>query len=133
VRAIPLLGKEVSFTADSIRSGIGVPRGIQMSEPDVHSDHDKIDLVQIISLVLSIYILGALVIQTLFQLSPETTELLDEIDFLICFFFLYDFFIRFYKAKSKLQFLKWGWIDLISSIPVLGVSNGLVLHASSEL
>jgi len=47
--------------------------------------------------------------------------LLDKIDFLICLFFLYDFFARFYKAKSKLQFLKWGWIDFISSIPVLGV------------
>ena len=47
--------------------------------------------------------------------------MLDKIDFLICLFFLYDFFARFYKAKSKLQFLKWGWIDFISSIPVLGV------------
>jgi voltage-gated potassium channel len=92
-----------------------------MPEPDMHSDHDKIDLVQIISLVLSIYILGALVVQTLFQQSRETSELLDEIDFLICLFFLYDFFARFYKAKSKLQFLKWGWIDFISSIPVVGV------------
>ena len=84
-------------------------------------DHDRIDLVQIISLVLSVYILGSLIVQTLFQLSPEMTSLLDEIDFLICLFFLYDFFARYYKAKSKLQFLKWGWIDFISSIPVLGV------------
>jgi voltage-gated potassium channel len=28
-----------------------------------------------------------------------------------------DFIIRFYKAKSKLKFMRWGWIDLISSIP----------------
>jgi voltage-gated potassium channel len=92
-----------------------------MSKSDIHTDHNKIDLLQIISLVLSIYILGALIFQTLFQLSPETTDLLDKVDFLICLFFLYDFFARFYKAKSKLQFLKWGWIDFISSIPVLGV------------
>ena len=92
-----------------------------MSDLDKHSDKEKIDLVQIISLVLSVYILGALIVQTLFSLSFQTTELLDQIDFLICLFFLWDFFARLYKAKSKLQFLKWGWIDFISSIPVLGV------------
>jgi len=92
-----------------------------MSESVIPSDKDKIDLVQIISLVLSVYILGALIIQTLFQLSQQTTDLLDKVDFLICLFFLYDFFARYYKAKSKLQFLKWGWIDFVSSIPVLGV------------
>jgi voltage-gated potassium channel len=92
-----------------------------MSKSGIHADHDKIDLPQIISLILSVYILGALIVQTLFPLSPETTDLLDKVDFFICLFFLYDFFVRFYKAKSKLQFLKWGWIDFISSIPVLGV------------
>jgi voltage-gated potassium channel len=92
-----------------------------MSRSGAQPDSDKIDLVQIISLVLSIYILGALIVQTLITLSWETTGLLDKIDFLICLFFLYDFFSRLFKAKSKWQFLKWGWIDFISSIPVLGV------------
>lgn len=92
-----------------------------MSDSGMPSDRDKIDLIQIISLILSIYILGSLIIQTLFTLPPETTSLLDKIDFLICVFFLYDFFARFYKAKYKLQFLKWGWLDFVSSIPVLGV------------
>ncbi len=80
---------------------------------------DKIDLLQIVSLVLSVYVLGALVIQILCKLTPEMTRLLDQIDFLICLFFLFDFFLRLYKAESKLQFLKWGWIDFISSIPVV--------------
>lgn len=82
---------------------------------------DKIDLPQIVSLVLSVYILCALIVQTLYKLPPDTTLLLDRIDFLICLFFLYDFFLRLYKAESKLQFLKWGWIDFISSIPMLPV------------
>ncbi|MFM9027581.1 MAG: potassium channel family protein, partial [Bacteroidota bacterium] len=30
-----------------------------------------------------------------------------------------DFTVRFYRAPSKLKFMKWGWIDLISSIPTL--------------
>ena len=92
-----------------------------MSKSGIHSDQDKIDLIQIISLVLSIYILGSLIIQTLFPLPPRTIELFDKIDFFICLFFLYDFFNRFYKAKAKLEFLRWGWIDFISSMPVLGV------------
>lgn len=92
-----------------------------MSASDTTPDREKIDLIQIISLILSVYILAALIVQTLVQVSPETTDLLDKIDFLICLFFLYDFFARLYKAKSKIQFLKWGWIDFISSIPVLGV------------
>jgi voltage-gated potassium channel len=92
-----------------------------MSTSEVSQSHDKIDLLQIISLVLSIYILGSLLVQSVCQLPPETTDLLDKIDFLICIFFLYDFFIRLYKAESKIQFLKWNWIDFVSSIPVLGV------------
>lgn len=31
--------------------------------------------------------------------------------------FLGDFVYRLYKAPSKMQFMKWGWIDLVSSIP----------------
>ena len=82
---------------------------------------DGIDLIQLISLVLSIYILGALAVQTLFKLSADTIGLLNDIDFIVCLFFLLDFFVGFYKAKSKRHFMKWGWLDLISSIPVLSV------------
>jgi len=33
--------------------------------------------------------------------------------------FLADFFVRFHRAPSKAKFLKWGWIDFVSSIPTL--------------
>jgi len=33
--------------------------------------------------------------------------------------FLIDFFVRLYQAPSKFRFLKWGWIDLLSSIPMV--------------
>ncbi len=92
-----------------------------MTQPVIQTDREKIDLFQIISLILSVYILGSLATQVLIPLSDETTSLLDKIDFFICFFFLYDFFHRLYKAESKLHFLMWNWIDFVSSIPVLGV------------
>jgi voltage-gated potassium channel len=72
---------------------------------------------EIMVLVLSVYVLGALLFQTAFQLSPEVNVLLDRIDFLVCLVFLTDFCIRFRRAQSKLAFFKWGWIDLVSSIP----------------
>jgi voltage-gated potassium channel len=88
-----------------------------------HPEHDpsehRIDGVQITSLVLSIYVLLSLSVQTLVPLSDETVDLLNDIDFVVCLFFLYDFIVRFRAAKSKLEFMRWGWIDLISSIPVL--------------
>lgn len=76
-------------------------------------------LFQVVIVILSLYVLVSLIVSTFLNLSPEVKQLLDYIDNFICLIFLVDFFIRFYKAKSKLQFMKWGWIDLISSIPTL--------------
>lgn len=69
-------------------------------------------------LVLSAYVLIALTFQTFGAIEPAVHVILDRIDFAICVFFLIDFAIRFSKAPSKGRFLRWGWIDLISSIPV---------------
>lgn len=53
------------------------------------------------------------------KLPTETARLLTFIDDIICVFFLFEFCLRFYQARSKWGFMKWGWIDLISSIPAL--------------
>ena len=73
----------------------------------------------IIILVLTIYVLGALLVETFYVLPTETAKLLDFIDKIICLIFVVDFSVRFFKAKNKLKFMRWGWIDLISSIPVV--------------
>jgi voltage-gated potassium channel len=72
-------------------------------------------------LILSCYILLSLLVSAFVQLSEETQILLNYIDNAICVIFLIDFFIRFRNAQNKLQFLKWGWIDLLASIPNLDV------------
>ncbi len=46
------------------------------------------------------------------------SKLLNDIDFGICAIFFIEFSIRFKKADDKLEFMKWGWIDLLSSIPM---------------
>jgi len=61
----------------------------------------------------------ALAIDTFFRLQPEVSRLLSLIDDVICVFFFYEFGVRFYKAENKLTFMRWGWIDLVSSIPTL--------------
>lgn len=72
---------------------------------------------EIAVLLLSVYVLGALLAQTVFHVSPNVSLLLDRIDTFVCVFFLADFAVRFRRAPSKRAFMKWGWIDLISSIP----------------
>jgi len=73
----------------------------------------------LVILILSFYVLISLVITTFFSVTSEIQKILSQIDNFICIVFLIEFFYRFYKAPNKLQFLKWGWIDLISSIPFI--------------
>ena len=70
-------------------------------------------------ILLSVYVLGALAVDTFFRLPPEVSELLQDIDLFICIFFLADFCIRFHYAPSKRRFMRWGWVDLIASIPAI--------------
>ncbi len=72
-------------------------------------------------LVLSVYVLGVLIVQSVFHVSPEVNQLLDRVDILVCIIFLTEFAVRFRRAPSKLRFMKWGWLDLISSIPAIDV------------
>ena len=78
---------------------------------------NKFGLLNLLVLILSIYILLALLLDTLFKLDPETSKILEYIDSVICVFFVIEFCIRFYQAERKLAFMKWGWIDLLASIP----------------
>ena len=76
---------------------------------------------QIVMLFLCLYVLGALFVETIFTLPPATSRLLDWIDNFICFIFIGDFCFNLITAKNKREYLKWGWIDLVSSIPSVPV------------
>lgn len=79
----------------------------------------RLSTLELVTFILSFYVLIALFVQSVFPLTPETHVFLEGIDFYVCLVFLTDFFIRFYRAPSRRVFLKWGWIDFISSIPML--------------
>ena len=83
------------------------------------NQHEDVGIFQIIILILSVVVLGALVVDMAFKLPPNIANLLQTLDTLVCIVLLFDFGFRFYKAESKRTFLKWGWIDLVASIPNL--------------
>ncbi|RLT96359.1 ion transporter [Ketobacter sp.] len=74
---------------------------------------------QLFMLALSVYVLSALTLEMFIVQDDEIKKVLQYVDLAICMFFLFDFFLNLITAESKLKYLKWGWIDLISSIPVL--------------
>lgn len=79
----------------------------------------KIGYLDVVVMLLSIYVLIALVVDTFIPLSPQTSKLINHIDNIICIFFFFEFFYRLFKSEDKLKFLKWGWIDLLSAIPMI--------------
>ncbi len=81
----------------------------------------KVTIWQIMMLFLCVYVLIVLFVDTIFKLPHETSALLNQIDNVICLIFIGDFVFNFATAKSKLGYLKWGWIDLLSSIPNLQI------------
>ncbi len=80
---------------------------------------EKLNFLNLLIIILSFYVLGSLVVDTFFTLPPEIAKVLNYVDNFICGVFLLDFIIRYRQAENKLQFMKWGWIDLIASVPTL--------------
>lgn len=74
---------------------------------------------QLFLLGLSIYVLTVLVVESFLIDDSEIRLVLQYIDLSICMVFLGDFFVNLYSAKSKLEYMKWGWIDLLASIPMV--------------
>jgi voltage-gated potassium channel len=74
---------------------------------------------QFLVLALSIYVLLALSIEAIFPVTTQTHAVLEVVDTVVCVIFLLDFVVRLRQATNRLEFLKWGWVDLISSIPTL--------------
>jgi voltage-gated potassium channel len=91
---------------------------IRMTE---NANSSKLTFFDLVIVILSIYVLIALLVDSFFSLPPELSRLLLIIDNVICIVFMYDFVYRFIKAPSKVAFIKWGWIDLISSIPTFDI------------
>lgn len=85
------------------------------------SKNKTIGAFDIIIIFLSVYVLIELMVDSFVKLPPEISKELEIIDTGICVIFFIDFISEFYHAKNKLKFMRWGWIDLISCIPTIGI------------
>ncbi len=74
---------------------------------------------QFIIFALSLFVLGLITVDLLLDLPDETARVLGWVDNVVCGLFFIDFVIRFRRAESKRAFMKWGWVDLLASIPTV--------------
>jgi len=81
------------------------------------SIRSNLNAYEVAILILTLIVLAALVVDTIAKLPADVSQVLHWMDTTACGIFFIDFVVRFYKAKSKLAFMKWGWIDLIACIP----------------
>ncbi|MBM4887978.1 potassium transporter Kef [Vibrio parahaemolyticus] len=75
---------------------------------------------QLAVLVLSVLVVSlALAIELVFNLPSDVLQILIYVDTFICAIFIIDFVQQYRAAPSKLEYMKWGWRDLISCIPLI--------------
>jgi voltage-gated potassium channel len=73
---------------------------------------------QIFMLALCFYAIFALGIEHIVPIDTATKDIIDIVDVAVCAVFFIDFIINMVKAPNRWRyFFKWGWIDLLSSIP----------------
>lgn len=75
---------------------------------------------QLFMLALSVFSVAGVVLLHLGSkvgVNEDFQSLLHTFDFFVCGVFFLDFCYQFYKAPKKLSYMKWGWIDLLASIP----------------
>lgn len=73
-------------------------------------------------LVLSIFSIGVLAVDSFQSLPPAMHDVLDYADTALCVLFLADFLRSLKRAPNRGRYLlRSGWLDLLSSIPAVGV------------
>lgn len=83
---------------------------------DSHKNHPY----ELLMLVLSILSLSILAVAAMGALDPERTSILQFADLVVCAMFFVDFLLSLYRAPNRMRyFLRWGWLDLLSSIPMI--------------
>jgi voltage-gated potassium channel len=75
-------------------------------------------------LVLSLYAIAALAAEVAIHLDPQIRSVLHYADYAVCVLFAGDFAGSLWHAPNRAKYLAtWGWLDLLSSIPVLSIAR----------
>lgn len=97
---------------------MAVPRLVQQTFP--HVNEEQWAGYNAVILLVSLIAIGMLAVGVVVELTPTTRSLLAYVDLAVCGVFMIDFGISLARAPNRWQyFLTWGWIDLLSSIPVI--------------
>lgn len=74
---------------------------------------------QLFMLILCVFALGLMLLEGVFRKDAQVLRVLEHADNSLCVVFLADFALSLYRAPRKWRYLvTWGWIDLLSSVPV---------------
>jgi hypothetical protein len=96
----------------------------KIRESEVSMDEDVKShnpLYLIFMLILSIFAIALLSFDLIFTVNQNERTIIEYADTLICGFFFLDFLIILFRSDEKLRYIiTWGWLDLLSSIPMLG-------------
>ena len=92
---------------------------MSLSLQEAARQNGRVIYLEVVVLVLSVFSLGAVAAEWLVPLDSETRELLHRLDDGVCGVFLMDFFVHLWLAPSRRAYLRWGWIDFLSSLPAL--------------
>lgn len=75
---------------------------------------------QLFMLTLCVFALAALGVETLIAHDSPTRQVLEYADVVVCLLFFADFIFQLVRAPDRWgYFVRWGWIDLLSSIPMV--------------
>jgi len=90
-----------------------------MQQPSPPAAAEKWAGYDAVVLLVSLITIGMLAIGVVVELSPTTRSLLAYVDLVVCGIFLIDFVVSLSRSPNRWQYLlTWGWIDLLSAIPV---------------
>ncbi len=77
---------------------------------------------QFFILALCLAVLVTMGAEAALDLDPEVQTIIRVADTIFCVFFLGDFLFSLLRAQNRWRYLvTWGWIDLLSSIPAIGI------------
>lgn len=79
-----------------------------------------LSVTKLIIALLSLFSIGLLSATFFLDPTSEVSRLIEYYDVLLCIVFFFDFCKQLYKAENRTKFFfTTGWLDLISSIPVI--------------
>jgi voltage-gated potassium channel len=82
----------------------------------------KLNFYDITVIIITIFILSALLFDTFLDLPIEVSKIIKYADWAVCIFFFYDFMLNLISSKNKIRYLyTWGWLDFLAALPVISI------------